>query len=48
MSNNVNIALRKVVTSEEGTASFANIDGYEVAGKQELRKSPPKVEAIEK
>ncbi len=33
VSNNVNIALRKVVTSEEGTASFANIDGYEVAGK---------------
>ena len=25
--------LRKIVTSKEGTASLANIDGYEVGGK---------------
>jgi len=33
VSQKVNIALRKIVTMKEGTASFANIDGYEVAGK---------------
>ena len=33
MSNKVNLALRKIVTTKEGTANFANIDGYEVAGK---------------
>ena len=33
VSNKVNIALRKIVTTKEGTASFANIDGYEIAGK---------------
>ena len=27
------MALRKIVTSKEGTASFANIEGYEIAGK---------------
>ena len=32
-SNKVNLALRKIVTTKEGTASFANIEGYEVAGK---------------
>tara|TARA_Y100000591_G_scaffold284671_1_gene266504 strand:- start:224 stop:1894 length:1671 start_codon:yes stop_codon:yes gene_type:complete len=32
-SNKVNIALRKIVTTKEGTASFANIKGYEIAGK---------------
>ena len=32
-SATVNLALRKIVTTKEGTASFANIDGYEVAGK---------------
>ncbi len=32
-SDKVNKALRKVVTTEEGTASFANIKGYEVGGK---------------
>ena len=32
-SNKVNLALRKIVTSKEGTASFANIEGYEIAGK---------------
>ena len=29
----VNSALRKIVTTKEGTASFANIEGYEIAGK---------------
>jgi len=33
VSQKVNTALRKIVTMKEGTASFANIDGYEVAGK---------------
>ena len=33
VSNNINSALRKIVTTKEGTASFANIDGYEIAGK---------------
>jgi len=33
VSNKVNLALRKIVTTKEGTANFANIDGYEVAGK---------------
>ena len=33
VSNKVNSALRKIVTFKEGTASFANIDGYEIAGK---------------
>ena len=32
-SEKVNLALRKIVTSKEGTASFANIEGYEIAGK---------------
>ena len=32
-SNQLNIILRKVVSNEEGTANFANIKGYEVAGK---------------
>ncbi len=33
VSKKVNLALRKIVTTKEGTASFANINGYEVAGK---------------
>ncbi len=33
VSKKVNLALRKIVTTKEGTASFANIKGYEVAGK---------------
>ncbi len=33
VSNKINSALRKIVTAKEGTASFANIDGYEIAGK---------------
>ena len=32
-SNAINIMLRKVVSLEEGTANFANIAGYSVAGK---------------
>ena len=30
--------LRKIVTTKEGTAEFANIEGYEVGGKLELHK----------
>ena len=32
-SNIINEILRKIVTSEEGTANLANIAGYEIAGK---------------
>ena len=32
-SNKINSILRKVVANKEGTANFANIDGYEVGGK---------------
>ena len=33
VSEKINPILRKVVTTKEGTAGFANIDGYEVGGK---------------
>ena len=33
VSNKINPILRKVVSTEEGTASFANISGYEIGGK---------------
>ena len=33
LSKKVNIALRKIVTSEEGTAGQANVPGYEIGGK---------------
>ena len=33
ISKKVNIVLRKIVSTEEGTAGFANVDGYEVGGK---------------
>ena len=33
LSKKVNTALRKIVTSEEGTAGQANVPGYEVGGK---------------
>ena len=33
VSQKINPILRKVVSTEEGTASFANIPGYEIAGK---------------
>ena len=33
VSNKINPILRKIVSSEEGTANFANIAGYEVGGK---------------
>ncbi len=32
-SKKVNLALRKIVTTKEGTASLANVDGYEIGGK---------------
>jgi len=32
-SKNINSMLRKVVSLSEGTANFANVDGYEIAGK---------------
>jgi len=33
VSKKINPILRKIVTTKEGTASLANIDGYEVGGK---------------
>ena len=33
VSEKINLILRKVVTTKEGTASFANVAGYEVGGK---------------
>ena len=33
VSNKINPILRKVVSTKEGTAGFANISGYDVAGK---------------
>jgi len=33
VSEKVNAALRKIVTTKEGTGEFANVPGYEVAGK---------------
>ena len=38
ISKKVNLVLRKIVSTEEGTAGFANVDGYEVGEKQELLK----------
>ena len=38
-SNQINKILRKVVTDKEGTASLANIHGYEVGGKTGTSKS---------
>ncbi len=32
-SNKINNILRKIVTTENGTANLANIDGYQIAGK---------------
>ena len=33
VSKKINLILRKIVTTKEGTAEFANIEGYEVGGK---------------
>ena len=33
VSEKINLILRKIVSTKEGTAGFANIDGYEVGGK---------------
>ena len=33
VSNNINSILRKIVTLKEGTASLANVEGYEIGGK---------------
>ena len=33
VSEKLNLILRKIVSSKEGTANFANIDGYEIGGK---------------
>ena len=33
VSKKLNLILRKIVSTKEGTANFANIDGYEVGGK---------------
>ena len=33
VSKNLNPILRKIVSTEEGTAGFANVSGYEIGGK---------------
>ena len=33
VSQKINLMLRKIVTTKEGTAGFANVEGYEVGGK---------------
>ena len=33
VSKKINFILRKIVTTKEGTASLANVEGYEVGGK---------------
>ena len=33
VSEKLNPILRKIVSTEEGTASFANVKGYEIGGK---------------
>tara|TARA_Y100000590_G_scaffold127375_1_gene145648 strand:+ start:1237 stop:2883 length:1647 start_codon:yes stop_codon:yes gene_type:complete len=33
VSKNVNTMLRKIVSTKEGTAGFANVEGYEIGGK---------------
>ena len=33
VSEEINLILRKVVSSKNGTANFANINGYEIGGK---------------
>ncbi len=33
VSNNINSILRKIVSTKEGTANLANVDGYQVGGK---------------
>ena len=33
VSNSINLILRKIVSTEEGTANLANVDGYNVGGK---------------
>ncbi len=33
VSKNLNPILRKIVSTDEGTASFANVEGYEIGGK---------------
>ena len=33
VSNSINLILRKIVSTEEGTANLANVNGYNVGGK---------------
>ena len=39
VSDKINPILRKIVSTKEGTANFANINGYEIAGRQVRHKS---------
>jgi len=42
VSKKINPILRKIVSTEEGTAGFANVDGYQVGGKTGTADQPEK------
>ena len=42
LSKKINLILRKIVSTEEGTAGFANVNGYEIGGKTGTADQPAK------
>ena len=42
LSKKINTILRKIVSTEEGTAGFANVNGYEIGGKTGTADQPAK------
>ena len=43
LSKTINPILRKIVSTQEGTASFANVKGYEIGGKTGTADQPSEV-----